>query len=206
MFITFEGGEGSGKTLQIQKLKSHLESLGHEVIATREPGGLPIAEKIRQVLIGQDVDDMDGMTEVLLYAAARREHFIHVIKPALDAGKIVLSDRFYDSSVVYQGLVKWALSWKEIEAINLKVTGGLPPDITLYLDIEPEKALERIKQNSEREVNRFDKANLDFHHQVRYGYLAWQTCNQERIVRINADQTPEEVSQDCIALVTELLR
>lgn len=200
-FITFEGGEGAGKTFMLNKVKGYLETLGYDVVATREPGGTELAEKIRNLLIGPEVENMDAITEVLLYAAARREHFKDVIQPALNAKKIVLSDRFFDTSLVYQGLVKKGMRWDQILDINLKATNGKQPDLTIYFDIEPEKGLKRIKTNSQREVNRFDKADLEFHHAARHGYLALKACFPERIKMVDADQYPENVFDDVIEII-----
>lgn len=204
-FITFEGGEGAGKTVQIKKVKEYLESQGYDVIATREPGGVKVAEKIREVLIGPDVEDMDAITEVFLYAAARREHFKEVIQPAMDEGKIVLSDRFFDSSIVYQGLVKNAMKWTHILDINLKATEGKQPDLTIYFDIGPNKALSRIKINSDREVNRFDRASMDFHYQVRNSYRYLCECFPKRMKMINADNSIENVFNQCMNLINRII-
>lgn len=204
-FITFEGGEGAGKTLQAKMIKDYLELKGFDVVLTREPGGTELAEKIRQILIGPDVKDMDGITEVFLYAAARREHFKDVIRPALEAGKIVISDRFFDTSIVYQGFVKKAMPWHEVLQINLKATNGAQPDLTLFFDIDPKVGLERIKQNSEREVNRFDKADMDFHYDAYYSYQALRLAFPARIKTVNADQTPGNVYFECLDIIEEKL-
>lgn len=204
-FITFEGGEGAGKTAVSQLVKHYLEAQGFEVVLTREPGGVKVAEQIRNILIGPDVEDMDGITEVFLYAAARREHFKDVIQPALDEGKVVLSDRFFDTSLVYQGFVKQSMPWNQILDINLKATNGKQPDLTLYFDIDPKKALERIKENTYREVNRFDKAGIDFHYSVSGGYDDLCASFPDRIKRVNADQTPGQVCDDCLNIINEKL-
>jgi dTMP kinase len=194
-FITVEGGEGAGKTIQIEKMKEFLTRAGHDVVTTREPGGVKVAEQIRNILLGPDVEDMDAMTEVLLYAASRREHFKHVILPALQSGKVVISDRFFDSSIVYQGYVKGE-GVNEVYNINMKATKNIEPNLTLYFDIDPRVALKRIHQNPKREVNRFDKASLGFHEKVREGYRSLLDRFAYRFVEIDANQTIEKVFAD----------
>lgn len=204
-FITLEGGEGVGKTTQAKMIKDYLEGKGFDVVLTREPGGVEIANEIRYILLNPDVEDMDGITEVFLYSAARREHFKEIIEPALEAGKIVLCDRFFDSSIVYQGIVKKAMPWPDILDINLKTTKGKSPDLTLYFDIDPEKALERIHKNDNREVNRFDKADLEFHQKVRCAYQTLADHFSHRIKTVNADQTPGKVYFECVEIIGEKL-
>lgn len=205
LFLTLEGGEGSGKTTQIVHLKSYFESLGYEVVTTREPGGVPIAEKIRWILLNPEVTDMDAMTEVLLYCASRREHFIHVILPALTSGKVVISDRFFDSSIVYQGFVK-GFGWEKVYQMNLEAVQGTQPDLTFYLDIPPAVGMARIQSNVEREQNRFDRASLDFHHKIRKGYQFLAAYFPNRIVSINAEKHAEEVSKDLISILHQRLK
>lgn len=200
-FITLEGGEGAGKTEQMHRLKTYIESLGYEVVATREPGGVEVAEKIRQILIGPDVKDMDPMTEVLLYAAARREHLTHVILPALQEGKVVISDRYFDSSIVYQGVVR-EVGWEKVYNINLEATDHTIPDTTFFFDVAPEVGLSRISSNDDREKNRFDKESLDFHQKVRVGYYSvGVTVFKERFIPINANKTIEQVFRDLSTVV-----
>lgn len=194
-FISIEGGEGGGKTEQINRLKTFAESLGCDVVATREPGGVTVAEQIRHILLNPDVEDMDVMTEVLLYAAARREHLIHVILPALQQGKLVISDRYIDSSLVYQGIVKEA-GWEKVYRINKEATDGLLPDTTFLFDLDPKIGLARIQANANREVNRFDRASLDFHNQVRQGYLHLSKLFPERFVKIDASKSIDDVFKD----------
>lgn len=203
-FITIEGGEGAGKTEQMARLKNYIESLGREVITTREPGGVEVAEKIRQILIGPDVKDMDAMTEVLLYAAARREHLIHVILPALKTGKVVVSDRYFDTSVVYQGFVK-GIGWRRVYEINLEIVDHVEPNVTFFFDVEPEVGLNRIIHNNQREINRFDQADIGFHKEVQrgYRYLAWKF--PERFVTIDANLSKEEVFNQVSETIKKLL-
>lgn len=195
IFITLEGPEGAGKTTIAQRIMENLKQEGYLVIYTREPGGVSISEQIRQVLLNKQNTEMDIRTEALLYAAARRQHLVEKVIPALETGTIVLCDRFIDSSLAYQGYAR-GLGIEEVYKINEFAANGTMPDLTLYFDISPEIGLRRIQQNKEREVNRLDLETLDFHQKVREGY--WQLLERfsERIVKINAEQPIELVFQD----------
>lgn len=192
-FISFEGGEGSGKTTVISHIKERLEQAGKTVLVTREPGGVKLAEKIRSLLLDGD-KDIDAKTEVLLFAAARREHWVERIKPALEDGVIVLCDRFIDSTAVYQGYVGGE-SLEVIQYINDYVTDKTPPDLTFYLDVDPNIGLQRIEVNDGREKNRIDLKDIQFHLMVQKGYR--ELCKQQldRIEWVNANQTIQEVDQ-----------
>ena len=195
MFITFEGGEGTGKTTQINILKKYLEDQGLEVIITREPGGVISAENIRAVIFDNEIDPI---TETMLYAAARREHYIKKIKPALDAGKIVICDRFIDSSIVYQGIVRGA-GVDLVENINKYAINNVEPDLTIFFDLDPETGLKRVSLRNEQ-MNRFDKESLDFHLKVRKGYnLLSKTRN--RFVLIDASKSIEDVTKQIINIM-----
>ena len=150
MFITFEGGEGSGKTTCIQHVVKTLEERGKSVLLSREPGGTPISEEIRNVILDKRNTDMDPRTEALLYAASRRQHIVQKILPALKEGKIVICDRFLDSSLAYQGGAR-GLGIDEIYKVNQYATEGLEPDVTFFFDILPEEGLKRIAMNAGRE-------------------------------------------------------
>ncbi|RXJ00888.1 dTMP kinase [Anaerobacillus alkaliphilus] len=191
-FITFEGGEGAGKTSVIQQLSQILQDENVDFITTREPGGIKISESIRHIILDTNNKEMDGRTEALLYAAARRQHLVERVIPALELGKIVLCDRFLDSSLVYQGIAR-RLGLEEVYAINSFAIENSLPKLTFYFDIEPEKGLARIAQNKEREINRLDQENLEFHYKVREGYLKLLEMFPERIIKINADRPLEEV-------------
>lgn len=195
IFITLEGPEGAGKTTIAQRIMENLKQEGYPVIYTREPGGVSISEQIRQVLLNKQNTEMDIRTEALLYAAARRQHLVEKVIPALETGTIVLCDRFIDSSLAYQGYAR-GLGIEEVYKINEFAANGTMPDLTLYFDISPEIGLRRIQQNKEREVNRLDLETLDFHQKVREGY--WQLLERfsERIMKINAEQPIELVFQD----------
>lgn len=195
-FITFEGPDGAGKTTIINKVA---EQLGN-VLLTREPGGIDIAEQIRRVILDKENTAMDPRTEALLYAAARRQHLIEKVKPALIAGKIVLCDRFVDSSLAYQGHAR-GLGIEEVWMINQFAIEDLMPELTIYFDIEPELGLMRINQNKGREINRLDLETLEFHQKVRAGYQLLIGRFPNRIVSIDASGTVDEVLKKTLLLV-----
>lgn len=201
-FITIEGIEGSGKSTLIGKLKRYIEAQGYEVVMTREPGGSEIAEQIRSVILNRQNINMDGMTEALLYAAARRQHLMEKVIPAIEGGKIVLCDRFIDSSLAYQGHAR-GLGLDKVYAINQVAIEGCIPDITLYLDLDPEKGLARINADQNREVNRLDLEHLSFHYKVREGYQILLERFPERMFLINADQPTDDVLEEAIRVLKE---
>lgn len=194
-FITFEGGEGAGKTTILQKLYKALEEEGKDVILTREPGGIEIAEKIRNIILEPNHTAMDSRTEALLYAAARRQHLIEKVLPALKEGKIVLCDRFIDSSLAYQGYAR-GLGMEAVYEINAFAIENCMPDATLYFEIIPEKGLERIRNNECREVNRLDLETQTFHEKVHEAYQLLKERYSNRYRTINADQSIESVFKD----------
>ena len=201
-FITFEGGEGCGKSTILKAIKERLESEGVSVVLTREPGGTPIAEQIRNVILDKANTAMDGRTEALLYAASRRQHLVEKIWPALQEGKTVLCDRYLDSSLAYQGGAR-GLGIDEVLSINLFATEGTYPDLTLLFDLEPEQGLARIAANQNREVNRLDLEKLDFHHQVRNNFLALAKRYPDRYVIIDASQPLADVIEDAYKAIKE---
>lgn len=177
LFVTFEGGEGAGKTTQVRQLADRLKKSGREVITTREPGGTPEAEKIRNLLVHRDGGAWSGMAESLLFFAARTMHVDSLIRPAIDAGKIVLCDRFTDSTRVYQCDGR-GLSHGVIEVLNTLVLGTFRPDLTFVLDIDPEEGLRRshvqlatTSDQKEKLEDRFERLDIGFHHRLRQGYL-----------------------------------
>jgi dTMP kinase len=204
IFISIEGGEGAGKSTVLQRLLARFSERGIAAVATREPGGIPIAERIREVIHDVAHTSMDARTEALLYAAARRQHLVEKVVPALEAGFVVLCDRFIDSSLAYQGYAR-GLGIDEIYAINRFVIGPFLPDVTLYFDVTPETGMRRIAANAEREVNRLDLENLDFHKRVRAGYHELLRRFPERIVRIDADADADTVYRDALAALTAKL-
>ncbi|MGG1265059.1 dTMP kinase [Brevibacillus laterosporus] len=202
MFISLEGGDGAGKSTAIALLEKRVTEQGLAVLVTREPGGVDIAEQIREVILNRENTKMDGRTEALLYAAARRQHLVEKVIPALEQGKIVLCDRFIDSSLAYQGVAR-GLPTDEIFAINQFAIQDRMPDLTFYLDVSPEVGLARIEANSSREKNRLDLEKVSFHTRVREGYELLITKFPERIVRINADQPIEQVVDEMLTIMQE---
>ena len=190
--VSLEGPEGAGKTSVIEALIPILEDRGVEVLTTREPGGVLIGEKIREVILDPSHTEMDPKTELLLYIASRRQHLVEKVLPALAAGKLVIMDRFIDSSVAYQGFGR-GLDIDAIDWLNQFATDGLKPDLTLYFDIEVEEGLARIAANSDREVNRLDMEGLDLHRKVRRGYLSLLEKEADRIVKIDASLPLDQV-------------
>ena len=199
-FITIEGPEGAGKTTAIEQLMKQLQSLGIEAVLTREPGGIEIAEKIREVILNKTHTAMDGRTEALLYAAARRQHLVEKVLPALQQGKVVLCDRFIDSSLAYQGYAR-GLGIDEVLSINEFAIQDTWPDLTLLFDVSPEIGLQRIAANSGREQNRLDMEKLPFHQKVYEGYQEVLRRYPDRIVRIDASKDPEQVVADALAVI-----
>ena len=194
MFITLEGPEGSGKTTAVEYAVKALEEKGYQIVRTREPGGTPIAEQIRNVILDKANTNMDPRTEALLYAASRRQHLVEKVWPALKEGKIVICDRYLDSSLAYQGGAR-GLGIDNILNVNLFATENTFPDLTLLFDITPEEGLKRISANANREVNRLDLEKLDFHHKVRNTFLELAKRYKERFVIIDASKSREEVAK-----------
>ena len=194
MFITLEGPEGSGKTTAVEAAVKRLQEMGYGIVRTREPGGTPIAEQIRNVILDKGNTAMDPRTEALLYAASRRQHLVEKVWPALKEGKIVICDRYLDSSLAYQGGAR-GLGVDNILNINLFATENTWPDLTLLFDIKPELGLARISANADREVNRLDLEKLDFHNKVRDTFLELAKKYPDRFVIIDASQSREEVAK-----------
>ena len=195
MFITFEGPEGSGKTSVIHRLYETLLSLGYDVILTREPGVTPIAEEIRNVILDKKNVNLDPRAEALLYAASRRQHLVEKVWPAIKEGKIVICDRFLDSSLAYQGGAR-NLGIDNILNVNLFATEGFYPDLTILLDIDPKLGLERIAHNKNREVNRLDLEKLDFHNLVRKTFLDLSKKYENRYYIVDASKDLNTVSEE----------
>ena len=204
MFITIEGPEGSGKTTAVNYAVSKLEEMGYQIVRTREPGGTPIAEQIRNVILDKANTSMDKRTEALLYAAARRQHLVEKVWPALKEGKIVICDRYLDSSLAYQGGAR-KLGVDNVLEVNMFATEGTFPDLTLLFDIEPELGLARISANADREVNRLDLEKLDFHRTVRNTFLELAKRYPERFVIIDASQSKEEVANKTLEVILSRL-
>ncbi|MBB5356624.1 MULTISPECIES: dTMP kinase [Anoxybacillus] len=205
LFFSFEGPEGAGKTTIVRMLKDYLTEQHVDVVATREPGGIDIAEQIRAIILHPHNERMDARTEALLYAAARRQHLVEKVIPALKEGKIVLCDRFIDSSLAYQGVAR-SLGIDEILAINAFAVENWMPTLTIYFDIDPALGLARIHENGLREVNRLDLEELAFHERVRDGYMMLLDRFPNRIKKVDATQSVTKVFEDVWALIEPLLR
>jgi dTMP kinase len=201
-FITLEGGEGSGKTTVLGRVAAYLQNRSMPYRITREPGGVEIAEKIRSIILDPAHTAMDARTEALLYAAARSQHLAEVVEPALKEGLTVLCDRFVDSSLVYQGHAR-GLGIEEVWSINRFAIGERMPDLTFYLDVDPEIGLSRIAANQEREINRLDLESLSFHQKVREGYQLLVKANPDRIVVLDANRPIHMVEQDIVRTLEE---
>ena len=202
MFITLEGPEGSGKTLQLPKLADYLRQCGYDVLTTREPGGTYISEQIRTVLHNLENKEMNPRTEILLFQASRAQLVEQIIRPHINKGGIVVSDRYADSTLAYQGYGHQI----DIESLRVLVTfatGGLKPDLTILLDVDVEVGLRRKELKGE--WNRLDAYNLEFHQRVRQGYLQLVRAEPERWEVIDASQSPIQVQNEIRRVVSERL-
>ncbi|HHA6018636.1 TPA: dTMP kinase [Staphylococcus aureus] len=199
-FITFEGPEGSGKTTVINEVYHRLVN-DYDVIMTREPGGVPTGEEIRKIVL--EGNDMDIRTEAMLFAASRREHLVLKVIPALKEGKVVLCDRYIDSSLAYQGYAR-GIGVEEVRALNEFAINGLYPDLTIYLNVSAEVGRERIIKNS-RDQNRLDQEDLKFHEKVIEGYQEIIHNESQRFKSVNADQPLENVVEDTYQTIIKYL-
>jgi dTMP kinase len=199
-FITFEGGEGSGKSTQLRLLASRLSAAGISVRTLREPGGTTVGEAIRAILLDPEHEGLDDTAEILLYEAARAQLVADVIEPALQAGEVVLCDRFYDSTTAYQGHAR-GIDLDEVAALNRAATGGLQPDRTLVLDIEPALGIERATSHGADRLEGEDRA---FHAAVRDGFLAIAAHEPARVRVIDANGTVEEVAERVSAALRDV--
>ncbi|WP_216831174.1 dTMP kinase [Alkalihalobacterium elongatum] len=204
IFITAEGGEGAGKTTALKKIYDELIKKGHQVVMTREPGGIKISEEIRSVILNEEHTEMDGRTEALLYAAARRQHLMEKIVPALQEGKIVLCDRFIDSSLAYQGFAR-GIGIENILMINEFAIDEYWPNLTLYFRVDPEIGLARIAKDKGREVNRLDQENETFHKKVLEGYDQLTKLYKDRIRIVDANDDFESVYSRALLLIEQHL-
>ena len=203
LFITFEGGDGSGKSTQVNLLKDYLDNLNFETIKTREPGGTPSAEILRDLLTTGEVEKWTPMSEALLMWASRYEHLIQVIEPALNSGKNVICDRFYDSTYAYQG-VAHNLGIDKMEKLKKIIIGDIEPDITFVLDIDPKVGLKRSLDRSNQE-NRFESYNIDFHNKIRSAFLEIANKNKNRCVVIDASLNEQEINNLIITVIDNLI-
>jgi len=201
-FITLEGGEGAGKSTQIQVIKDYLLSRGNDVVVTREPGGTPEGQEIRNLLVSGDKDKWSPLSETLLILADRAAHLERIIRPALAEGKYVVCDRFFDSTKAYQG-VAGGLGLDVIHNLQQPVLGTTLPDITLLLDIDPEKGLRRAQERGGE--LRFESKTLAYHRTLRNAFLDFAAQEPDRIFVIDADRDVEAVSADILAVLDERL-
>ena len=203
IFISMEGPDGSGKSTQIELLKKYLEDKGYdEIIITREPGGTVISEAIRGIILNKDYTEMGYMTEALLYASARAQLVSQVIKPALEEGKAVISDRFVDSSAVYQGMAR-ALGVENVYKINEFAIQGIMPNLTIHLDLPAKVGIGRKKEQAE--LDRMELEALDFHEKVAEGYRNLAKLSPERIRTIDATMSIEDIHNQIVAYVEQIL-
>lgn len=201
IFISFEGPDGAGKTTALEKLLPLLkERTDKEVVLSREPGGSIIAEKIRKIILDIHDEEMDPRTEALLYAAARRQHLVDAVLPALEEGKVMLSDRFVDSSIAYQGGGR-QIGTKEVGEINDFAIDGHLPDLTVYFDVTPDVGLSRIRKDHEGAMDRLEKEALSFHQRVYDSYMEIVKNNPDRIKTIDATQPVEKVVADALDVI-----
>jgi|TARA_Y100000991_G_scaffold108428_1_gene81701 dTMP kinase len=203
LFITFEGGDGSGKSTQVNLLKDYLDNLNFETIKTREPGGTPSAEILRDLLTTGEVEKWTPMSEALLMWASRYEHLIQVIEPALNSGKNVICDRFYDSTYAYQG-VAHNLGIDKMEKLKKIIIGDIEPDVTFVLDIDPKVGLKRSLDRSNQE-NRFESYNIDFHNKIRSAFLEIAKKNKNRCVVVDASLNEQEINNLIITVIDNLI-
>lgn len=199
-FITIEGIEGSGKSTLLNHIEAALTKRGFSLLLTREPGGVKVAEEIRAVLLNPQNKEIDGVTEALLYAAARRQHLTQKMIPALKEGKVVLCDRYVDSSLAYQGYAR-GIGLDRVMEINRFAVGEAFPSLTLYLDVEPEIGLQRIYKDRKREINRLDMESLHFYQRVREGYLLLAEREPTRVKVIDARVPMEEVTEAALTIL-----
>ncbi|MBR5046636.1 MAG: dTMP kinase [Eubacterium sp.] len=200
MFIVLEGPDGSGKTTQITRLQDYLEKNGKECLITREPGGTRIGEAIRGIILNPDYTEMSDVTEMLLYAASRAQLVNDVIGPAIEEGKVVISDRFVDSSIVYQGIAR-GLGIDTVSDINAPGIGKYKPDLIFFIDIPEEEGLARKKK--QKKLDRLEQESVDFHRMVSKGYREVLKDRPE-VIRIDGCQPVEEIHQEILGHIRQL--
>lgn len=193
LFITVEGTDGSGKSTQIALMAEYLRKMGHEVVLTREPGGTNISEKIRSIILDPENREMGYIAEALLYASSRAQHVAELIKPSVEQGKVVICDRFVDSTYVYQGFGR-GIDMEILESVNKIAMDGMFPDITFFFDISPEVALKRRIQATG--ADRIENEKMEFHMKVYHGYKSLAAKDPDRIKVIDADRSIEEIAED----------
>ena len=204
-FITFEGGEACGKSTQVKKLKEYISTLKNkdDFLFVREPGGTPLTDEIRRLLLNYEEDKPLPMTELLLFCAARVENIEKRVKPAIQQGKVVIADRFYDSTIAYQGMARAIMSAQDILTLTKKIIGPLKPDLTFYLKISPSEAFKRKAKMGE--MDRIEKEGLDFHEKVAKGYNFISNIEKERFYCLDATKEPDIIFNEIITVLKEKL-
>jgi dTMP kinase len=201
LFITFEGGEGVGKTTQINLLKSYLLNINYKVVCSREPGGTIEGEQVRKLLVSGSSKIWDPMSEALMFNASRRQHINKIILPSLDKGNIVLCDRFIDSTIVYQGYAG-SIEQSILKDLHKKFCYNLYPDLTFFLDLDASLGLKRTRKRSDyKEENRFENFGLDYHNKISKGFNNLANNNKERMITIDASQSIKQISKNIINFI-----
>ncbi|MCB9498275.1 MAG: dTMP kinase [Bacillales bacterium] len=204
-FISFEGTDGSGKTSVIKEVERYLKVAGYDVVTTREPGGVSISEQVRNVIHDTENKEMDPVCEALLYAASRRQHLVQKVIPLLKEGKIVLCDRYIDSSLAYQGYAR-GIGIEKVKEINEFAIDGIYPDLTLFINVRPEVGLQRIfEHQASHEINRLDEESIEFHKRTHEGYLILAKMYPDRIKDVEGERSIKEVANDCFKLIKGIL-
>lgn len=201
IFISIEGPDGSGKSTQIRNIRNFFEDKNLEIVFTREPGGTPIGDRIREILLDNNCSEMDYMTEAMLYAASRAQHVSQVIRPALEAGKIVICDRFVDSSIAYQGYGRRL--GDAVAIINSYAVAGCMPDVTFLMKLDPDIGKKRVCRRNQED--RLESEKVAFHREVYNGYLELEKNNPDRIFGIDASRGIEEIRDDIYKKLEEVL-
>ncbi|RZM84060.1 dTMP kinase [Pseudoalteromonas rubra] len=201
--LVCDGSNGAGKTTVIQGIADYLEQQGYDVVLTREPGGTPIGEKVRNVILDPSTPEMGSMTELMLFGAARAQHVEEKIRPALEAGKVVISDRFDAATFSFQHYAR-GIDLETITTINELALGGFKPDMNLILDLDPQLGLQRVSQRGEG-LDRLEDEKMEFLHRAREGYLAQAKADPARFSVIDASQDKQSVLSDCLKVVDAVI-
>jgi len=202
LFITVEGGDGAGKSTQIRNIESFFEKRGLVVTHTREPGGPSISEKLRAILLDTENSEMEAVTEMLIYAAARAQNVREIVLPALERGEAVICDRFVDSSIAYQAYGRGLGSM--VAEVNHHATGGLRPDLTIWLDIDPETG--KARATHDKDPDRLESESMDFHSRVREGYASIAEAEPDRFRRVDATGSVDEIKEEIYCFLEELCK